>query len=46
MPTIGATSSQNRLADDDVPPQSEDVTLISAERLYSYLGTLVRLVEH
>ena len=25
MPTMRAKSSQNRLDDDDVPPQSEDV---------------------
>ena len=46
MPTTRATSSQNRLVDEDVPPQYEDVFPMSAERLYTYLGTLARLVEH
>ena len=45
MPTRRASSFQNRQASDDVPPQFEDVPLMSAERLYSYLGTLAGLVE-
>ena len=45
MSMTRATSSQNRLVDDNVLPQSKDVPLMSAERLYNYLGTLVGLVE-
>ena len=45
MPTMRATSSKNRPVDDDVPPQFENVPPMSAERLYTYLGTLVGLVE-
>ena len=45
MPMTRATSYQNRPIDDDVPPQSEDVPPMSAEKLYSYLGTLAELVE-
>ena len=45
MSMTRATSSQNRPIDDDMPPQSEDVLLMSAERLYTYLGPLTELVE-
>ena len=45
MPTMRATSSQNRSVDEDMPSQSEDVPLMSAERLHSYLGTLAKLIE-
>ena len=45
MPMTRATSSQNRHANDDVPPQYEDLPPMSAERLYTYLGTLARLIE-
>ena len=45
MPTTRATSSQNRHGDDNVPPQFEDLPLMSTERLYSYIGNLAGLVE-
>ena len=45
MPTTRATSFQNWLVVDDVPPQFSDVPPMSVERLYSYLGTLAGLVE-
>ena len=46
MPTTRTSYFQNRQANDDVPPQYENVPLMSVERLYSYLGTLAGLVEH
>ena len=45
IPTTRATTSQNKPANDDVPPQYEDVPLMSTKRLYSYRGTLARLVK-
>ncbi|RVW90602.1 hypothetical protein CK203_038739 [Vitis vinifera] len=40
------TSSQNSQANDDIPPPSEALPLMSTEGLYRYLGTLASLVEH
>ena len=45
MQTTRASSLQNKQASDNVPSQSEDVLLMSAERLYSYFGTLAGSVE-
>ncbi|RVW84791.1 Retrovirus-related Pol polyprotein from transposon 17.6 [Vitis vinifera] len=46
MPPKRHASSQNSQANDDIPPPPEALTPMSTERLYRYLGTLARLVEH
>ena len=45
MPPKRNLSSQTSQANDDVPPQFENVGLISAEGLYRYLGTIAGMVK-
>ena len=45
MPQMRDLSSQTSQANDNVPPQFEDVGPMSAKGLYRYLGTIVGLVE-
>ena len=46
MPPRRDLSSQTSQANDNVPPQFENVCPMSAKRLYRYLGTIAGLVEH
>ena len=46
MPPKRPASSQNSQANDDIPPPPKALTPMSTERLYRYLGTSARLVEH